>query len=484
MSVICPPAPEPNAAGLVAPAEIDRSCRWPVLLLFLLAVSWLVIASGLTLVASLKLHAPRLLADSAWLTYGRLQPAAANALLYGFAVPAGLGLALWLSTRLGGVPLRLPGLAFGGALVWNVGLKLGLLGILLGDSTGFEWLEMPRYAAPILFAGYALIGVSALMTFKDRRERQLYVSQWFLLVAVFWFPWIFSTAHLLVSFMPLRGIMPAVVAWWYAGNLTVLWLGFVGLAAVFYLLPKLLGGPLFSRYHALFAFWVLALFGGWTGIPQSAPLPAWMPAVSTIANLFVLLAAVAVLLNVRRTLMALPIPRSHFPLSLVIFSMVAYGIANLFSAAAAIPSVAAITDFTLFTPARTQLFVYGFFGLAMFAGMYHTLPRLLGFSLPSVKLIKLHAVCAPTGLVISVAALALGGVLQGQALNHPESAFLDSLRPGLMALRLSTLGDTLLLVGHVALFLNLAGAVFGWCRAVWPPVFAAALRAEAPRAAR
>jgi len=484
MSGTLAPAPVPTATEPAAPAEIDRSCRWPVLLLFLLAVCWLVIASGLTLVASLKFHAPRLLADSAWLTYGRLQPAAANALLYGFAVPAGLGLALWLCARLGGVPLRLPGLAFGGALVWNVGLKLGLLGILLGDTTGFEWLEMPRYAAPILFAGYAMVGVSALMTFKDRRESQLYVSQWFLLVAVFWFPWIFSSAHLLVSFRPLRGVMPAVVAWWYAGNLTVLWLGFVGLAVVFYLLPKLLGGPLFSRYHALFAFWVLALFGGWTGIPQSAPLPAWMPAVSTIANLFVLVAAVAVVLNIRRTFTALPRPRSRFPLALVIFSTVGYGVANLLNTAAALPSVAAVTDFTLFTQARTQLMVYGFFGLAMFAGMYHTLPRLLGFSLPSVKLMKLHVGCALAGVTISVAALALGGVLQGQALNHPESAFLDSLRPGLMALRLSTLGDTLLLVGHVALFLNLAGAVIGWCRVAWPPVFAAALRSEAPEVAR
>jgi len=484
MSGALAPAPVLTAAELAAPAEIDRSCRWPVLLLFLLAVSWLVMASGLTLVASLKFHAPRLLADSAWLTYGRLQPAAANALLYGFALPAGLGLTLWLCARLGGVPLRFPGLAFGGALVWNVGLKLGLLGILGGDSTGIEGLEMPRYAAPILFVGYALIGVSALMTFRDRRERRLYVSQWFLLVAVFWFPWIFSTAHLLVSFVPLRGVMPAVVAWWYAGNLTVLWLGFIGLAAVFYLLPKLLGGPLFSRYHALFAFWVLALFGGWTGIPQSAPLPAWMPALSTIANLFALVATVAVVLNVRRTLTALPVPRSRFPLSLVIFSAVAYGIANLFNAVAAIPAVAAITDFTLFTPARTQLYVYGFFGLAMFAGMYHLLPRLLGFSLPSARLIKLHAGCALAGLAISSAALALGGLLQGQVLTHPDSAFLDSLRPGLMALRLSTLGDSLLLVGHTALFLNLAGALVGWCRAAWPPVWAAALRPEGRGVAR
>jgi cytochrome c oxidase cbb3-type subunit 1 len=484
MSATCSPALDPTLTGPAAPAEIDRSCRWPVLLLFGLAACWLVIGSVFSLLVSLKFHVPGLLADSAWLTYGRLQPAATNAFLYGFAVPASLGMALWLGARLGGVPLRLPGLAVVGALVWNVGLKLGLLGILGGDSTGFEWLELPRYASPILFAGYTLVGVSALQTFRARRAGELYVSQWFLLAALFAFPWIFSTAHLLVSFVSLRGVMPAVVTWWYGGHVITLWLGFVGLAAVFYLLPKLLGGPLFSRYHALFAFWVLALFGGWTQVPQSAPLPAWMPALSTVANLFVLVAAVAVVLDVRRTLVALPAPRSRFPLSLVNTSVVAYALANLLNATAALPSVAAITDFTLFTPARTQLFVYGFFGLAMFAGMYHVLPRVLGFSLPSARLIKTHAVCALAGLTISVVALTLGGVLQGLALNRPEIAFLDTLRPGLMALRLGTLGDVLLLAGHVALLLNLVSAFLGWGLATWKPVVVAAMRPEAPEVAR
>ena len=41
-------------------------------------------------------------------------------------------------------------------------MKLGVYGILRGDSTGFPWLEMPRYAFPILFCSYALIGVLTL----------------------------------------------------------------------------------------------------------------------------------------------------------------------------------------------------------------------------------------------------------------------------------------------------------------------------------
>jgi cytochrome c oxidase cbb3-type subunit I len=478
MSGTCSPSSDPLPAGPAAAADIDRSCRWPVLGLFFLAACWLVVASTLGLTAVLKFHNPELLAGSAWLTYGRLQPAALNALLYGFAVPAGLGVALWLTARLGRVPLQAPGLALVGALVWNAGVKLGLLGVLMGDSTGCEGLELPRYAAPILFAGYVLTGISALRTFLARREPVLYVSQWFILAALFWFPWIFSTAHLLVNFVVLRGVMTAVVAWWYADNLRVIALGFIGLAILFYLIPVLRGRPLFSQYHALLAFWLLALFGGAGGIPQSAPLPAWMTAISTVANLFTFLAVLAVAINLARTRAGSASAAHPFPLPLLGFSAVAYVTASLLNALAALPPVAAITDFTFFTPARTQLFVYGFYAIAVFAAMYHVLPRVLGSPLPSARLVRVHAGCALLGVSISTVALAVGGWLQGRILARPDTAFLDSLRPGLMALRVATLGDLLLWVGHAALWLNLVWALIAMGRARCLPAVVAAARPE------
>src|SRR5712675_1411931 len=83
-------------------AEIDLSCRIPLLVLFGGAAFWLVISSIFGLISSLHFHGPSLFADTAWLTYGRVRPAANNALLYGFAIPAGLGVCLWLLARLGG----------------------------------------------------------------------------------------------------------------------------------------------------------------------------------------------------------------------------------------------------------------------------------------------------------------------------------------------------------------------------------------------
>ena len=121
-----------------SPAEIDVSCRLPLLILFISAAIWLVIASVFGLIASLKFHSPQFLAECPCLTYGRIRPAFTNSMLYGFCIQAGLGVALWLIARLGQATLAHRWLVSVGAKFWNLGVTVGVIGILLGDSTGFE----------------------------------------------------------------------------------------------------------------------------------------------------------------------------------------------------------------------------------------------------------------------------------------------------------------------------------------------------------
>src|SRR2546425_1604425 len=330
------PASSP-AAG-VPTADIDASCRNPVVFLFAKAAGWLVLGSVFGFIATLKFHKPDLLADSAWLTYGRVQPAAMNSFLYGFAFQAALGAALWIICRLGRTTLVQPGIAVVGAMIWNLGVAIGVVGILAGDSTGYEWLEMPRYASPILFTAYAIIGVCALLTFHHRREPTLYVSQWFLLAALFWFPWIYSTANLLLVFFPARGVLQAVVDWWYIGNLSQIWFGFIGLAAIFYFLPELTGRPLYSNYLAILAFWTLALFGGWCGLHYGAPLPAWMPSLSTVFTVLTVIPLIAVAINLNKTFSgaAAELKQSP-PLRFVVFGALAYLLAGALTILSAFP---------------------------------------------------------------------------------------------------------------------------------------------------
>ena len=169
------------------------------------------------------------------------------------------------------------------AKLWHLGVLIGLTGIFSGNSTGFAWLEFPRASSVILFFAYLLLASWAMMNFAARRERELFPSHWFLVAALFWFPWIYSTANLFLVACPVRGVVQFAINSWFANNLLFVWLALVGIGTAFYFLPKFSGRPLQTHYFALFAFWTLVLFGTWCGIPPGAPLPAWMPALSSVA---------------------------------------------------------------------------------------------------------------------------------------------------------------------------------------------------------
>ena len=273
---------------------VDASCRVPLLVLFGGAALWLVVSSLLALAASLTFHMPDKFGDCSWGTYGHLQPAADDALLYGFCIPAGLGVALWIFARLGRTPLRGALVPVVAAHLWHLGVLVGLVGIFVGDSTGFAWLEFPRGGSALLFFAYLLIGLWALMNFSGRPAGAMFPSHWFLVAALFLFPWIYSTANILIVGWPVRGVVQAVIAWWFGNNLIFLWTSLVGLGAAFYFLPKFSGRPLQTYFYALFAFWTLFFFGSLRGVPSGAPVPAWLPTLGNLNSMLLIVPVIVI----------------------------------------------------------------------------------------------------------------------------------------------------------------------------------------------
>src|SRR5262245_55488812 len=123
-SVSVPTMQESQLAPASAP-EIDRSCRFPVMLLFIASTMWLCLGSVLGVISSIKLHAAGFLAQSPWLTYGRVRPAFYDAVVFGFASQAGLAVALWMLARLGRNVLQGPGFIAAAGFFWNVGVAVG-----------------------------------------------------------------------------------------------------------------------------------------------------------------------------------------------------------------------------------------------------------------------------------------------------------------------------------------------------------------------
>ncbi|MDB6125694.1 MAG: rane protein [Pedosphaera sp.] len=469
-----------NEAPAVTSVQIDASCRAPVLLLFISAAAWLLIGSLLGIIASLKFHSPNILASCPLLTYGRVHPAAWNALIYGFAIQAGLGVGLWVLSHLGRAKLAMAPLIVIGAILWNLGMTIGTYGILYGDSTGFEWLEMPRYASGILFFAYLAIGLAAIVTLHLRRERELYISQWLLLAAIFWLPWIYSTAQLLLVFKPVRGVMQAIIDWWYINNLTTIWLGFTGLAATFYFIPKIINRPLYSHYIGIFIFWTLAIFGSWGGIPTGSPLPTWIPALSSVGAALTIVPVLAVAFNVHKTFVGnYSKLSSSMPLKFIAFGALAYVLSGLVGVLASIVQVSEVINFTWFTPAQTQFVVYGFFAMTMFGAIYYIVPRLLQADISSAG-VRWHFWLALIGVLIYVVSLGVGGVEQGTVLNNPKATadFMGVTNSTLPFLRASTTGDLFIALGHLVFLLNLVGVLVRVSRASFSTAMVANRRAE------
>ena len=436
--------------------RIDASCRLPLLALFGSAAGWLAIGSVFALIASIKFHSPTFLADTSWLTYGRVHPAQTSAWLYGFAIPAGLGVGLWLLARLGRCLVQQAWLVLTGIVFWNIGLALGLAGILAGHRTGFESLDMPEYSSPLFGLGYVLMAVCSGLTFHARNERRLFVSQWFVFVSVFWFAWIFTTAQLLLVTFPVRGAAQSIIAWWYANNFQVVWAGLVGLAAVLYFTPIYAGKDLHSRNLVLLFFWTWVLFASWGGIPSSAPVPAWIPTLSTVATVLTIIPLFSLGVSLYRTA-GLTFRRGEVSFRFVMAGSVAFLIASLMRLANSVMPLNQITNFTWFTTAAQQLNIYGFFALVFFGAVYHVVPRVFGAEFPFPALVRAHLWLAVAGVLLLVVPETVAGLVQGWELRDPAVPFVDVQKATLSFLRISTLGDLCLAIGHLLLLINLAG---------------------------
>src|SRR2546423_14722008 len=157
------PLKEPTISAAAGDAEqlerarIDASTRVPVLMFYASAMVWLLIGTLLTVLVSFKTHSPDWFSEISFLTWGRLRPVLVNVMIYGWASMAAMGTATWLMARLCRTTLRHPLLIVAGTWIWNIGILIGILGILLGYSTSYQWLEFSPYAALVLFVPFAMI---------------------------------------------------------------------------------------------------------------------------------------------------------------------------------------------------------------------------------------------------------------------------------------------------------------------------------------
>lgn len=433
---------------LRARAEADKSSSLVVGICLTLAVIWLLIASVAGLVSSVKLHSPDWLAQYSWLTFGRIRPIHLNLVAYGWCSLAGIGVSLWLIPRLLKTHLVGSKYAIAGGALWTVGVFLGALSIALGYSDGLEWLEFPWQIDILLVVGGGLVGLPLWMTLLRRKVDHLYVSVWYIAAGLLWFPVLFLIAN--VPYLHF-GVEQATMNWWFGHNVLGLWFTPIGLASAYYLIPKILGKPIYSYNLSLLGFWSLAFFYSQVGGHHliGGPVPTWLITMSIVQSVMMIIPVFAVTVNLHMTVLGNFKALVYSPtLRFIVLGTILYTAASVQGSLEALRSVNTVTHFTHFTVAHAHLGLYGFFSMVMFGAIYYIMPRVMNWEWPYPKLISLHFWLVLIGFLIYFIWLSIGGWLQGLAMLNPDMPFMQSVAVTLPYLEARSIGGALMTLGH------------------------------------
>lgn len=438
-------------------AEIDAAACKPVIHLLASSLFWLMLGSILAIAASIKLHNAAFLDGADWLTFGRVRPAHLTTMSYGWSTMACIGVGLWIMSRLCRSPLRHTGWLHLSAILFNLGNAVGVWGIMAGRSTGIEWLEYPKEAGVLIVAAF----IPVVLAFVDMARRRLpghiYVSQWYLMAAVFWFPWLYLTVQVLMIWSPVAAPAQPPMNWWYGHNVLGLWFTPVCLAAAYYLIPKVIGKPIHSYYLSIVGFWSLAFFYAWNGMHHlvGGPYPAWMIGLSIVASFMMVIPVIAVAVNHHFTAFKdIGLVRSSPTFRFVVFGTFSYTAVSLQGTSMAFRDLSKITHFTHYTIGHSHLGMYAFVTMILFGAIYYMMPRLTGREWPSVWLIRIHFWFCGLGVLWYVMALSIGGFLQGRWMLDDSIPFMDIVKWMLPYLEQRTWAGKAMTIGHVAFVIS------------------------------
>jgi cytochrome c oxidase cbb3-type subunit I len=427
---------------------VDASTRWTVIAFITSATFWLLAGSALALIASLKFQAPDWLVDQRWLTFGRVRPAHLNTMIYGWISMAGIGVGAWLWARLLKTRLRGQWMMLLGAGLWNVGMVLGTIGILIGHSRAIEWVEMPYYAFAFIVPAMLLVVTSFMTTLQERRVKHLFISVWYLGASMLWGPFL-VIAFLLPIY---SGVPEATANWWYAHNILGLWITPAGLAAAYYFIPKVIGRPVHSYHLSYLGFWTLALFYNWAGVHHlvGGPAPQWLVTVSIVFSVMMIVPVIVVAVNHHLTVVGHFKKLKYSPtLRFVVFGAMSYTAVSIQGSLQSLRSWQEITHFTHYTIAHSHLGVYAFATMISFGAIYYIMPRVTNWEWESPRLISLHFWTTGLGVGAYFTALTIGGVIQGMQMLDPSIDFLTIVGDTKPWLAVRSVSGTLMTIGHV-----------------------------------
>jgi cbb3-type cytochrome c oxidase subunit I len=421
---------------------------------------WLLLGVLMGLTLALEFIFPDLGRGVPALVFGRLRQAHVNTVLFAWLSAGMMAHWLYIVPQLTGRKLWSERLGNFTVLLWNVAVLVGIVGLLTANSQSREYAEMVWIVDIGVMLVLLLNMINILMTIRHRTEPKLYVSLWYIIGTVIWFPMVYFIGN--VMWNPptgaLTGINDAIFNWFYGHNVLGLWFTTGMLAIIYYIVPLETRTPLYSHALSLVAFWGLAFF--YTGVGAHhllwAPIPYWLKTIAVADSVGMVIPVAAFLINIFLTMRGnwSHVVRS-IPLRFIITGWAAYILVSFQGSHQALRSINLLTHFTQYVPTHAHLALLFFGASTLVGGFYFIIPRIAHIRIYSRTLANVGYWLHFVGFAIFFAGFTLTGLVQGTNWVHqglPIWSVLPGLRPYQV---LKAAGGVLIVLGFFAFVLNL-----------------------------
>jgi cytochrome c oxidase cbb3-type subunit I/II len=406
-----------------------------------------------------------------YITFGRIRPLHTNAVIFAFVGNMAFAGIYYSTQRLCKVRTAsdlLSSIHFWG---WQAIILGAAITLPAGLTRGKEYAELiwPLNIGVVLI--WVVFGVNFFWTLAKRNERALYVSIWFYIATIVTIAMLYIVNHLSLptsfthSYPIFGGVQDGLVQWWYGHNAVAFFLTTPILGIMYYFVPKAADRPVYSYRLSIIHFWALVFIYIWAGPHHllNTSLPKWLQYLGMLFSLMLWAPSWAGMLNGLLTLRgAWDKLRTEPILKFFAAAVTFYGMATFEGPLLSIRAVNALSHYTDWTVGHVHSGALGWNGF-MAAGMFYWLaPRLWNTKLWSKPLANMHFWIGLVGILLYVAAMWAGGIMQGLMLNetNPGGAtlkyeFIETLQQIKIFYIFRSFGGALYLFGFILCAVNL-----------------------------
>ncbi|MEL6551575.1 MAG: cytochrome-c oxidase, cbb3-type subunit I [Pseudomonadota bacterium] len=414
--------------------------------------------------------------------FGRLRPLHTSAVIFAFGGNALIMSSFYIVQRTCSVRL------WGGNLAWfvfwgyNFFIVLAATGYLLGATQSKEYAEPEWYVdlwLTVVWVAFLLVYLGTLM---KRRERHIYVANWFLLAFIVTVAMLHLVNNISIpvslwgskSVQIFSGVQDAMVQWWYGHNAVGFFLtaGFLGM--MYYFVPKQAGRPIYSYKLSIIHFWALIFLYIWAGPHHLhyTALPDWASTLGMVFSIILWMPSWGGMINGLMTLDgAWDKIRTDPIIRMFVISLAFYGMSTFEGPMMSIRAVNSLSHYTDWTIGHVHSGALGWNGMITFAALYFLTPRLWGREeMHSMAAINWHFWLATIGIVLYASAMWVTGIMEGlmwrevDAQGFLVNSFADTVSAKFPMYVVRGLGGVLYLAGALIMGWNMWMTIRGGAR--------------------